>query len=153
MRPGGFSQSGFLGVAERLDDVVACDALTVAKLGLTHERIAAELESIIDTAVRGQGRKVRVGRHFEARIDQFTGFQICPWAPDPHHAQCQAGGGVRHASLNWEIRNRLTGQAMRGPGLIIHLIRAHRFFEGIESPSRVDPGDLVRLLNLQPTNG
>jgi hypothetical protein len=32
--------------------------------------------------------------------------------------------------------------------LIVHLIREHGFFEGRESPYRVDPGDLVRVLEL-----
>jgi hypothetical protein len=31
---------------------------------------------------------------------------------------------------------------MEGPGLIIHLIREHGFFEGLNSPYRVDPIDV-----------
>lgn len=36
------------------------------------------------------------------------------------------------------------------PGLIIHLIREHHFFEGFGSPYRVDPTELARLLELGP---
>jgi len=153
MRPGGFSQAGFLGLDERLEDVIARDAQTLEKLGLRCEQLADALEAIIDAAACARARAVRVAPHFEVRVERFTGFQICPWAPDPHHAQCQAGGGVRNASVDWHVRNARTGQAMRGPGLIPHLIRAHGFFEGVRSPHRVDPGELARLLELRPQGG
>jgi hypothetical protein len=39
---------------------------------------------------------------------------------------------------------------MRGPELITHLIREHGFFEGFESPYRVDPRALAELLQLGP---
>jgi hypothetical protein len=35
---------------------------------------------------------------------------------------------------------------LTGPTLITHLIREHGFFEGLESPYRVDPERLPRLL-------
>lgn len=35
-----------------------------------------------------------------------------------------------------------------GPGLIVHLIRAHQFFEGSESPYRVEPRKAIRVLAL-----
>jgi hypothetical protein len=39
---------------------------------------------------------------------------------------------------------------MCGPDLIVHLITEHGFFEGQESPYRVDPERLARLLELGP---
>jgi hypothetical protein len=57
---------------------------------------------------------------------------------------------VRHASVAWHVRNRHTSEELSGPGLIVHLIRAHRFFEGFESPHRVDPLALARVLGLGP---
>ena len=80
----------------------------------------------------------------------FTGFQICPWAANPHSGQCTAGGGVRHASVDWQLRNLATRERLSGPGLIVHLIRAHGFFEGLESAGRVDPRSLARVLELSP---
>lgn len=148
MRPGAFSTSGFLGADERLEEVIARDAATVRELGLTHEGIAAALDAVIDAAEEARGKSVNVPPGLKAQIELFTGFQICPWAPDPHHAQCQAGGGVRHGSVDWVIRNVRTRKSMRGPGLIAHLIRAHRFFEGRGSPNRVDPRELAQLLGL-----
>ena len=151
MRPGAFSQSGFLGEHERLEDVLAADARTLLELGLTAEELAAPLDRILDAATQARGRSARVDGRFEIRIEVFTGFQICPWAASPHSGQCTAGGGVRHASVEWRLRNLATGERLDGPGLIVHLIRAHGFFEGRDSPSRVDPRTLARVLELEPS--
>jgi hypothetical protein len=150
MRPGAFSQSGFLGEHERLDDVLAADARTLGELGLTAAELAAPLDRLLDAAEEARGRSARVDGRFEIRIEIFTGFQICPWAARPHSGQCSAGGGVRHASVEWALRNRATGARLSGPGLIVHLIGAHGFFEGLESPKRVDPRSLARILELAP---
>ena len=151
MRPGAFSQSGFLGERERLEDVLAADALTLGELGLTAAELAAPLDRLIDAAERARGRSARVDGRFEIRVEVFTGFQICPWAESPHSGQCTAGGGARHASVEWRLRNLATGERLDGPGLIVHLIRAHGFFEGRDSPSRVDPRTLARVLELEPS--
>jgi hypothetical protein len=148
MRPGAFSQRGFLGEHERLADVLEADAATLAELSLSGEDLAAPLDRLLDAAEAARGRPARVDDRFDVDIEVFTGFQICPWAPDPNRGQCPAGGGVRHASVEWRLHNRETGDRLSGPGLIVHLIRAHGFFEGFESPGRVDPRLLAKLLEL-----
>lgn len=150
MRPGAFSQSGFLGEHERLENVLAADARALVELGLTPEELAAPLDRLLDTAEQARRRSARVDGRFEIRVEVFTGFQICPWAVSPHSGQCTAGGGVRHASVEWTLRNLATGERLSGPGLIVHLIRAHGFFEGLDAPSRVDPRSLARILELSP---
>ena len=148
MRPGAFSQRGFLGEDESLEHVLAADARALEELGLTVEELADPLDRLIDAAEAARRRSARVDGRFEIRVEVFTGFQICPWAASPNSGQCTAGGGVRHASVEWQLRNLRTGERLGGPGLIVHLIRAHGFFEGFESPSRVDPGALARILEL-----
>ena len=147
MRPGAFSQVGFLGPEERLEEVLDQDRQTVARLGLTLAEIVVPLDALLDVAESSGGNWARLG-DLDVQIELTTGFQICPWATDPHHAQCTAGGGVRHASITWQIRNHRSGGKLSGPGLIVHLIRDHGFFEGHNSPYRVDPEQLVRLLGL-----
>jgi len=148
MRPGEFSQAGFLGEHERLEEVLARDARTLDEANLSPDELANSIERLLDAAETARRRSARVDGQFDVSVEVFTGFQICPWAPSPHSGQCTAGGGVRHASVNWHVRNRSTGDELRGPGLIAHLIRAHRFFEGFESPYRVDPLALARVLGL-----
>jgi hypothetical protein len=147
MRPGAFSRTGFLGPNERLRDVIAADSETLRNLGLTYGEIASKLDALITAAETSPHRPARVGA-LDCRVQVYQGFQMCPWAPDPHRAQCSAGLGVRHGSIDWWIRNLETGEEMKGPGLMVHLIRDHHFFEGPMSANRVDPTQLAHLLGL-----
>jgi hypothetical protein len=150
MRPGEFSRDGFLGAHERLEDVLSSDNRTLEESNLSPDELADVLERLLDAAEDARGRSARVDGDFDVSVEVVTGFQICPWAASPHSGQCTAGGGVRHASVTWHVRNRRTDEKLSGPGLIVHLIRAHRFFEGLESPHRVDPLALARVLGLGP---
>ena len=147
MRPGVLSQDGFLGEEENLKDVLRKDARKLQKLGITHSQLADRLEALITAAIEIPGRTTRVGE-FLVQLKSYEGFQICPWSTDIHHTQCRAGGGVKYASLDWNIRNLESNREMSGPGLAVHLIREHHFFEGFDSPHRVDVRELAQLLNL-----
>jgi hypothetical protein len=74
------------------------------------------------------------------------GYQECPWSP----TKLLGGKPCATGSSDWGIRDRQRGLEMKGPGLITHLIREHGFFEGFESPYRVDPRALAELLQLGP---
>lgn len=145
MRPGSFARTGFLGMNESLVDVIKADADALSQLGLSCAELAAELDKLVSAAEASPPGLSRVAA-LECEVHRYQGFQICPWAPDPHRTQCTAGLGVRHASIDWRITNLETGDEMRGPGLVIHLIRDHEFFEGPMSPNRVDPFQLALLL-------
>jgi len=147
MRPRAFSRTGFLGPNERLRDVIAADAKTLQKLNLTHAEMASKLDALIAAAEASPVHRARL-RALQCRVQVYQGFQICPWAPDPLHVQCSAGLGVRHGSVDWWITNLTTGEEMKGPGLVVHLIRDHHFFEGLMSPNRVDPSQLAHILEL-----
>lgn len=145
MRPGSFSRSGFLGPTESLVDVISADAKTLSELDLSCAVLASELDELVTATEASPAHQARIGA-VECRVQVHQGFQICPWAPDPDRRQCDAGLGVRHASIDWRITNLETAEELRGPGLVIHLIRDHEFFEGRMSPNRVDPLQLARLL-------
>ena len=147
MRPGAFSRSGFLGPGERLGDVLTADAEVLQKLKVSHEELASKLDALVVAAEKSPDHQSRQGV-LQCRIQLRQGFQICPWAPNPHRAQCAAGLGVQHGSVDWWLTNLKTGERMEGPGIAVHLIRDHHFFEGQESPHRVDPTRLARVLNL-----
>jgi hypothetical protein len=148
MRPGAFSRTGFLGPNERLSDVLALDAETLRKLNLSCAEIASRLDALIVAAKAAPDHRSSLGT-VECQVRVYQGFQICPWAPAPHQAQCSAGAGVRHGSIDWQITNLASKATMQGPGLVVHLIRDHGFFEGLLSPSRVDPGRLASILDLR----
>jgi hypothetical protein len=57
---------------------------------------------------------------------------------------------MRLASIDWDIQNTRSRVRLSGPGLIVHLIDVHTFFEGLQSPYRVAPRALAELLELGP---
>jgi hypothetical protein len=151
MRPGRLSSLGFLGPDERLTDVLARDEATMRALGLSYTQVAGVLADLLGRAEASRGRRVTVDERFDVSITVFKGFQLCPWAASPHRSQCDAAGGPRFASLDWTIRNLRSGQREHGPGLLEHLVGAHHFFEGEQSPYRVAPANLAALLELDPS--
>jgi len=148
MRPGCFSQSGFLGPHESLRQVLDADAQTLAELHVTAEDLAARLGELLEPAVESKALATRAG-HYRIRIQRYKGPQICPFAPEPHENPCP-GGSMRLASIDWEIENTRSRIKLSGPGLIVHLVRRHGFFEGPQSPYRVAPRSLAQLLELGP---
>jgi hypothetical protein len=143
MRPGVLSQAGFLGAEDRLDEVLKEDARTLATLGITAADVADRIRKIVDVAIR-QSRNGRddgsytIGK-FRVRLEQWGGFQECPWLCEDEPAW---------ASIDFVIENRKTGAKLSGPGLIVHLIAKHDFFEGPGCPYRVDPRQAAAVLEL-----
>jgi hypothetical protein len=148
MRPGCFSQSGFLGLHESLRQVLDADAQTLAELGVSAGDLAARLGELLEPAAASKAAVTRAG-HYNIRIQRYKGPQICPFAPAPHENPCP-GGGMRLASIDWGIENTRSRVKLSGPGLIVHLIDRHAFFEGLQSPYRVAPCSLAQLLELGP---
>jgi hypothetical protein len=147
MRPGALSLRGFLGPNESLRTVMAADSQAMQRTGVTFEALAASIEALIAAASDSSTHEAIVNGTHHVRIQQYLGFQICPWSPDPQHMQC-VGRGVHFSSLDWWVENLRTGQVLQGPGLIVHLMHDHHFCEGQESPYRVEPVALVELLGL-----
>jgi hypothetical protein len=150
MLPGRLSRLGFLGPHERLADVLARDEATMRVLGLSHAQVAGALADLLGQAEASPSHRVTVDQRFDASVTVYKGFQLCPWAADPRRSQCEVAGGPRFASLDWTIRNLHTGRQEHGPGLLEHLVGAHHFFEGEQSPYRIAPADLAALLDLLP---
>jgi len=175
LRPNAYSTLGFIGLNESFEDILEQDQLTLQKLGISYERISDELEKIIATALEQKQKLMQtnskefferehhsikwlgkpaptfsinslpntkigfiVDTKYQVFFIQFRGFQSCPWG-------CEHEGW---GSFDFLLLNRENGQYITAPGLIVHLIRAHHFFEGIESPYRVDPYKLAQVLGL-----
>ncbi|MGZ4411765.1 MAG: hypothetical protein ACXVY8_06480 [Gaiellaceae bacterium] len=146
MRPGVYSQAGFLNEGERLEEVLAADAAVLVGLELEPDSLAAPLDRLISAAEANRLRFTRE-RAILLRIAVHRGFQLCPWTADPPN-QCTVGAGVSHASVDWQACNLRRLVALSGPGLAVHLIREHGFFGGSGTRFRVDPSALARLLEL-----
>ena len=175
MRPGAYSVKGFLGSNESLEQVLLQDQFTLRNIPLTYESLVKGIEQIIGTALKQKHEllgnlqelqerentsiawpesstlplfsidslpSIKVGflvdDKFQVFFHQWRGFQNCPW-------NCKQ---PEWGSFDFLLLNRQTGEYMIAPGLIVHLIREHHFFEGQESPYRVDPFKLVQVLEL-----
>ncbi len=175
MRPGVMSPIGFLGPDESLKETITRDAETVDRLGLSYDRLAGALESLLNQALEMFRRPVppeEIPRalarqttfpnlknpetipHFDlqAMPDPESGFMLghlqvfvisykdmqgCPW------------GDIITGNTDLMIFNRETGESVTFPALMPHLIRAHHFFGGLDSPYRTEPEQLATVLGLE----
>jgi hypothetical protein len=169
MRPGADSRMGFLGHGEVLEEVIAQDAETLDNLGISYEQLAAAIEDVLTAAMKAPHYLVKGNseRYLDLtapskmpRFDLYhlpplsegfllgdlqvftvlwRGWQNCPW-------ECPVS--AEWSDRDFLIINRRTGAYFTGPALIVHLIREHRFFEGLYSPYRVDPARAAHVLDL-----
>jgi hypothetical protein len=118
---------------------MAGDAAALHAIGVSFEDLALRLQSLL----AGE----RASSEYRVEITKYLGPQICPWSPNQTYTECP-GIGLDLASIDWTIDNLQTGESAHGPGLIVHLLHDHHFAEGRQSPYRVDPVALARLLGL-----
>lgn len=159
MSPGQWAGSGFLGPNETLQEVVARDAQFLRSVGVTHEQLAKKLEELLQAVgneiVETGGSSVRRG-HLEASFTgAYRGAQTCPFSEKATQFGIVAGNcshntaSQEYGSVDFKVTNSDTGEEVSGPGLILHLIRDHHFFEG-NVAYRVDPEKLCRVLGFIP---
>jgi hypothetical protein len=174
MRPNAYSDGGFIGINESLETILQNDEFTLQSLGISFEKISEKLGNILAAALNRRGKlcetnyqefmerekydstlwkrkpthifsldnlpDIKTGYLIESRYQVFFfqhfGYQECPW-------NCEYDTWSCFLIL---LLNREIGQCIKMPGLIVHLIREHHFFEGIDSPYRVDPIKLAQIL-------
>jgi Flp pilus assembly protein TadD len=119
---------------------------------------------------------VMVDDGIQVFLQVYLGYQSCPWtmlrrpycAAEPpwpmqtRYAEsvriqspelgralpCTRGVTFRHGDRDFLAVDRRRRTYLRGSGLMPHLIREHRFFEGERSPYRLDPERAARVLGL-----
>jgi len=135
------SSDGFLGKNESFWGIVLRDFATVKELNLTYGQIADKLESMI----MGHGQEFFYEGDFKVVTTFTCGEQNCPWEDGytdkasvmllmPDDGKPFYPGEMLHRE-----------NVIQVSGLIPHLIRDHYFFEGEESPYRVDPKRILSL--------
>jgi hypothetical protein len=140
MQPGVLTLDGFLGHDHRnLIDILVEDDARVSRRDVTHEQIAAAMRSLMDAGAEGLGEFVSVPPHFEVRVESVRGKLPCPF-----------GDRGLHRKTNVSVRNTESGEEVAFSALLIHLIGEHGFYEGLGSPYRVDPENLIRILEVAP---
>lgn len=133
--PGHMSDGGFLGWGETFDGTVRQDKAVLDRLGITKDALAQKLLDVLSPAKAGSKWN---SDQFEVSIKQYLGAQTCPC--------CGNGDPSILGDRDFQIMNKKTGDSIQGPGLLAHMIKDHSFFEGKQSPYRVNPEHLYRVL-------
>ena len=166
MRPACSSGAGFLGRKEKLLDVLLEDQATLKKAGLTYNAIAKLLTGIATEPYhppREYGVKVN-GRLYHVERREWQGHQECPYGCglDGERNTTETHEAGLDKEFNWsrDIHDRgsmdfivtdpRTGNRLYFPGLLIHLIKAHHFFEGKGTNMRVAPESIIKFFGLEP---
>lgn len=138
MAPGKLTARGFLGDDTRsLADILAADNLLVRKLGVDHSTIAEKMLYLMNEGRKGLGNPVRVQGHFIVTVDENRGVVACPF----RH-------GHLSEKINVSVENLELDERLLYSDLSIHLIVAHGFYQGKGSFFRLDPEELVRILEI-----
>ena len=138
MRPGCITLDGFLGEdARNLIDILTDDDGEVKRSKRTHDLIAAKMIELRVSGAEGLGEFISVPPHFEVKADDVRGKLPCPFG-EP---------GI-HPKTNITVRNTALNREITYTDLHIHLIQMHGFYEGKGSPYRLEPADLIAVLEV-----
>ena len=138
MAPGVITLDGFLGSDKRhLVDIIIEDGANIQRLNVSNEGIASVMREFRNKGIKGLGEYTKIDPHFEVRVDSVRGKLPCPFG-DP---------GV-FSKTNIMVKNLSINKEIIFTDLHIHLIEEHGFFEGIGSPFRLDPKEVVEILEI-----
>ncbi len=124
-------------------DVLAADDATVEKLGLTHEQISDRIEYFINAVNNYPTKSGKIiDKKFKVSGTAWRGDQACPWGDIKPRSN--------YSNMDFVVENLKLKKSIFFPGLIVHLIRKHHFYEGKESPYRIDPKLAAQVLEITP---
>lgn len=140
MKPGVLTLHGFLGNDTRsLVEILDADEAEVRRHGTSHGDIAARMAWFRDKGKEGLGEFTTVDEHFEVKVDSVRG-----WIPSPF------GGPGLYSKTNTTVKNNSIGRSIVYTDINIHLIGDHGFYEGKGSLFRLEPSDLILILEIGP---
>ena len=139
-KPGKITKEGFLGDDTRhVHDIIEEDMHTLARLGVTQEQIADRLQYFIEEGKKGLETPVDLG-DFTTQVIWRRGMLPSPFG-DPKRLYHKIVATVFNKHLNKELRYTQ---------LNVHMIGDHGFFEGKRSVFRLEPEEVVEVLEIKP---
>ena len=134
MRPQALCRAGFLGEEEKLLSVLAADnSLVLDQLALTHQELARHLQVL--AAVGNSPSFPYYGRKIKVTVNLNTGFINSPFAD----------GTKTNADIR--LHNLDNGKKLQYSLLVPLMIERYGFYEGLDTPYRVDPRLVVDVLD------
>jgi hypothetical protein len=138
MLPGVITLEGFLGTDTRkLIDILSEDDAAVRRSEKTHEQIAQRMQFFRDSGMPGLGEFMSIDDIFDVRVDSVRGKLPSPF-----------GGPGMYDKVNTTVVNKRLGREVTFTDLHIHFIRDHGFYEGKGSLFRLEPHDLIEILEV-----
>ena len=138
MLPGVITLEGFLGTDTRkLIDILSEDDAAVRRSEKTHEQIAQRMQFFRDSGMPGLGEFMSIDEKFDVRVDSVRGKLPSPF-----------GGPGMYDKVNTTVVNKRLGREVTFTDLHIHFIRDHGFYEGKGSLFRLEPHDLIEILEV-----
>ncbi len=138
-KPGKITRDGFLGTDVRhIHDIIQTDERTLFRLKTSLNQIADRMQYFIEEGKKGLETSVAVG-DCKVQIQWDRGMLPCPF-----------GERGLHHKLIATVSNKELKLSIRFSQLSVHLIRVHGFFGGKESLFRIEPEEIVRILDIQP---
>ncbi|MFH0959109.1 MAG: hypothetical protein V1897_10445 [Pseudomonadota bacterium] len=119
------------GESRQLSRLLEDDMATVNKIDLDIELVTNEMERLHREAVKGFGDSVIVDGKYEVTVREDRGKLVCPFGD-----KFFAPKTVVHAV---NVKN---GRSINYSILAMHMIRNHCFFQGSDSPFRIEPLEL-----------
>ncbi len=153
MYPSGYSDLGFLQPGERLLDVLESDKKYLEQTGITPKQIADRLETIVGKYRRMVSidsepkNEYLVEDQYMVGSIMYMGAQECPFQNQGLDSQYH---GYQYGSSDITILDTKTGKKIIFNTLLIHMARAHQFFESPHCQHRLEPSDVIVMFNLQP---
>ncbi len=136
MQPGVITLSGFLGDDPRaLNQIISDDEMTLQNLGVTAQEIAERMEYLTEKSKQVYEGRVIVDDMYEIETEITRGKLPCPFL---HR-------GLQRKTIT-TCTHLSSGITVRWTALNIHMIKEHGFFEGKDSPFRLEPEILVQVL-------
>ncbi len=137
-KPGKISKDGFLGDdARHVHDIVKADLFALSKLKVTKEEIADRLQFFMDQGKKALEKEVDLG-DFTVNIFWSKGMLPCPF-----------GEHGLHHKITAKVFNKKLNNQIIFSQLNVHLIREHGFFEGKGSIFRMEPDEVVKVLDIR----
>lgn len=138
MLPGVITLEGFLGTDTRkLIDILNDDDAAVRRSEKTHEQIAQRMQFFRDAGMPGLGEFMSIDDVFDVRVDSVRGKLPSPF-----------GGPGMYDKVNTTVVNKRLGREVTFTDLHIHFVRDHGFYEGKGSLFRLEPHDLIEILEV-----
>lgn len=138
MAPGVITLDGFLGDDSRtLTEIIDWDDREVKRLGVTHTDIVTRMAELREAGRRGLGNCVSVPPNFEVRVESVRGKLPCPFGHP---------GLIRKTFTI--VRNLAADKTITFTDINMHMIGEHCFYEGKGGPFRLDPAELVEVLEV-----